>query len=133
MDIVASFKTRLPSLVEGYDERDIYNLDESGLFWKAASDKTLAPKGSDCAGGKRSKKRITLSICCNMAGDFEKLFLIGKSERPQAFKNIKNLKNLPVVWNHNKKAWMVTSLFTSWIKSFDRHMRAQGRKVILFV
>jgi hypothetical protein len=131
--IVDSYRTHLPSLVKGYQERDIYNMDESGLFWRALSDKTLAPTSKECAGGKRSKERITVSLCCNMIGEFEKAVVIGKSARPRAFKNIKKLEYLPVTWLHNKKAWMTTALFTQWVKGFDRRMRTQGRKVILFL
>jgi len=54
----------LPSLVdEGYEEKDIYNMDESGLFWKAANDETFAPRGSDCAETtKQRDQRITVSL-----------------------------------------------------------------------
>ena len=55
-DFVDAFKARLPSFVEGYEEKDSYNVDESGIFHIAASDKTLAPKDSDCAGVNESKR-----------------------------------------------------------------------------
>ena len=30
---VASWKERLPDIVAGYGSEDIWNLDESGVFW----------------------------------------------------------------------------------------------------
>ena len=38
--------------------------------------------------GKWRKERMKVSLCCNMAGDFKKLFLICKSVCPRAFSNI---------------------------------------------
>jgi len=35
-DVVGAFKASLLSLVDNYEEKDIYNMDESGLFWKVA-------------------------------------------------------------------------------------------------
>ena len=48
-DVIGSFNVVLPSLVERCENKDIYHMDESRLLWKAASDKNLTPKGSDCA------------------------------------------------------------------------------------
>ena len=41
-DDFKSFIEKVPSLIEGYDLRDIYNDDESGLFFGALSAKTFA-------------------------------------------------------------------------------------------
>nr|XP_054762028.1 tigger transposable element-derived protein 4-like [Lytechinus pictus] len=53
--VVEDWKTKLPELCDGYELRDIFNMDETGLFFKALVDSTLHFKGSDCSGGKRSK------------------------------------------------------------------------------
>jgi AcrR family transcriptional regulator len=49
---------RLPSLLEGYEQRDIYNADETGLFYNVLPDRTLALKGESCHGGKNCKDRL---------------------------------------------------------------------------
>ncbi len=36
---IDSWKERLPELVEGYSTDDIWNMDETGLFWRALPDK----------------------------------------------------------------------------------------------
>ena len=36
-DVVDAFMAHLPNLIERYEKKDIYNMDESGLFWKAAN------------------------------------------------------------------------------------------------
>ena len=66
---VSDWKDKHPTLVDGYEPRDIYNLDETGLFYRALPDRTLAVKSDTCKGEKRSKERITVSLLWNMAGD----------------------------------------------------------------
>ena len=39
---VESWKERLHEIVEGYKAEDIWNMDESGCFWKALPEKGLA-------------------------------------------------------------------------------------------
>lgn len=46
---------KLEDYVRQYSPDDIFNADETALYWKLLSDKTLTFKGDDCAGGKRSK------------------------------------------------------------------------------
>jgi hypothetical protein len=50
----------LPSLLEGYEPRYVYNADETGLFFNVLPDRTLAYKGETCHGGKHSKEH---SLC----------------------------------------------------------------------
>ena len=39
-----SWKERLPEIMEGYDEKNIFNMDETGCFWKALPEKGFAEK-----------------------------------------------------------------------------------------
>ncbi|GBM58401.1 Tigger transposable element-derived protein 6 [Araneus ventricosus] len=78
----------LKSLLLGYDDRDIFNADETGLFYRVLPDKTLCFKGEKYSGRKISKERLTLLLCCNMLGDFETPVVIGKTKKPRCFKNI---------------------------------------------
>lgn len=55
----------LPGLLEGFSCDDVYNADETGLFYKCMPNKTLAFKNEKCIGGKQSKDRITVLIICN--------------------------------------------------------------------
>ena len=95
-----------PVLKEGYELKDIWNCDETGLFYKLLPNKTMTRKGQLCTGGKLSKERITVLLTANADGS-EKLkpLVIGKYENPRCFKNIKK-KSLPVDYYSNKSAWM---------------------------
>jgi hypothetical protein len=58
----------------------------------------LIEKVETCKGGKKSKERITVLLCCNAWGEKLKPLIIGNAARPTAFKmnNVK-LDDLPVI------------------------------------
>jgi len=61
-----------------YSPVDIYNVDETALFYKLMPNKTLEFKGNKCFGGRSSKARIT-ALCTNSTGtDKQKPLIIGK-------------------------------------------------------
>lgn len=123
--------TKLPFLLHDYAARDIFNLDECGLFFNLMPDKTFSFKGEKCIGGKRSKERITILLGANMDGS-EKLppLAIGKSAKPRCFKNT---KTLPCRYESNKNAWMTSKIFLQYLNFLDAKMGVQNRKIILFM
>jgi hypothetical protein len=96
-----------------YHPRDIFNMDETGLFWKLQPDRSLATKQT--SGGKKSKDRITIALCANGDGS-EKLnpWIIGRSKNPRCFKHI-NRKNLRIIYRHNKSKWMTGIICEEWL------------------
>ena len=74
----------LQPLLRQFSADDVFNLDETGLFWRLLPNKTMSFRGERCTGGKKSKHRITLLIGANMSGT-EKfpLLAVGKSNRPR--------------------------------------------------
>jgi hypothetical protein len=103
---------------------DIYNCDETGLFFKAVPDSSLSTK--PVPGQKIKKDRITIMHTCSADSERLKIWMIGKSKTPRCFKNIK-IKNLRLFWRNNKKAWMNTELMMEYLKWFDKEMA--GRQV----
>ena len=63
MDTVNDFQSRIDTIVRDYKPQDIFNCDETGLFFRALPDKTLAQKKSACKGGKIAKERSTVMLC----------------------------------------------------------------------
>jgi hypothetical protein len=45
---------------QGYSEEDIYNADETGVFYNMTPDSTFEFKGEICVGGRISKNRLTV-------------------------------------------------------------------------
>ena len=80
-DIVDQWFQRVPGIISDYAPRDNYNADETGLYFRALPDKTLKVRGEECAGGKKSKLRLTAMLCCNMVGEHEKDLVIGKAAK----------------------------------------------------
>ena len=69
--------------------QDVYNMDKTGIFFNLFPDQTYAIKAEKCHGGEKSKQRLTAVLCCNSDGS-EKMrpWVIGKSKKPQCFKNV---------------------------------------------
>ncbi len=60
LDRVREWKsTELQAELEGFDERDIFNLDETALFYRALPSRSYVFAGDDARGGKMAKERIT--------------------------------------------------------------------------
>jgi hypothetical protein len=56
-------------MLSTYDDNDIFNCDETGLFFKTLPDKTLCIKSEDCKGGKLAKEHLTVMLCCSLGGE----------------------------------------------------------------
>ncbi|GFN99689.1 tigger transposable element-derived protein 6 [Plakobranchus ocellatus] len=67
--------TQLKKILKEFSPDDIFNADETGLFFKCLPNRTLALKGEKGTGGKIPKERITLLVAANMSGT-EKLPLL---------------------------------------------------------
>lgn len=107
----------------------VYNADESGLFWRALPKKTLVHKDEDSAPGRKvSKDRFTFMPCANASGSHKlKLFTIGKAANPRALKDCRN--KLPVIYKHQSAAWMNQELFKQWFQEdFVPSVQAQLKK-----
>ncbi|CAB5387168.1 unnamed protein product [Rhizophagus irregularis] len=124
----------LPLLREkcaNYPLERIYNMDETGLFYQLEPDRTLATKRLH--GRKKNKERLSVALYSNADGSHKlNPLIIGKFANPRCFKNI-NIRNLPMKYQNNAKAWMITTLFQEWIQDFD-HQVAQkhgGQRVLL--
>lgn len=96
-NVVDEFRSKLEKIVEDYASENIFNADETGLFFCTLPDKTLATKGEACKGGKSAKERITVMLACSSTGEKLQPLIIGKSKHLRCFKNIK-MGNLPVDW-----------------------------------
>ncbi|GBL83367.1 Jerky -like [Araneus ventricosus] len=91
----------------------IYNCDETGLYWRALPTKTLAAENEAVAPGRKNMKdRVTILRCANASGSHRvKLTSVGNSKNPCCFKNI-NKTALLVHYMHQESTWMNSSLFS---------------------
>ena len=89
-----------------------------------------AEKKKSHRGFKTAKNCVTVLVTCNMNGDKEKLLLIEKFKSPRCFKRI---ENLPITYDFSKNAWMTRIIFDGWLKSWDKRLQREERKVALLV
>lgn len=130
-DIETWLNEKWPVIREGYADDEIYNADETGVFYNVTPQHTLKFKGEKCVGGKLSKNRLTALICSNMTGtDKKKLLVIGKSKNPRCFKHV---KKLPVDYDNSKNAWMTSNIFTEFVLKWDRQLEKNKRKILLVI
>lgn len=93
-DIVATaeFPATLANLIEknGFLPEQIFNIDETGLFWKRMPDLSFIEKEEKTLPGfKAAKNRLTLMLGGNCSGDIKlKPLLVYHSQNPRALKNI---------------------------------------------
>jgi hypothetical protein len=132
IDTVENWKLKLPIICDGYEPKDIFNADETGLFFKALPNKTLAEKDDVCVGGKLSKERVTILFCANAVGEKLRPLVIGKSKQPRSFNKLKH-NQLPVNWRWSFKAWMTGDIFEDWLKELNNRMLFERRKILLLI
>lgn len=130
-EITESQMIPIRQVLSGYHPQDIFNCDETALFWKRVPDRSLTTR--QLPGRRKEKARITAHFCCNSDGS-ERLpiWYIGTARAPRAFQAAGiNIRNLNLVWRHNGKAWMTAKIMEEWLRWFDSRMA--GRRVVLLM
>ncbi|KAF2366173.1 DDE superfamily endonuclease domain [Trinorchestia longiramus] len=104
---------------EGYVPQQVFNADETGLFWKKMPKRTSITTKEEEAlpGHKPMTDRLTLLLCGNASGDFKiKPLLVYYSDNPGGFKRNDIIENkLPVMWRANSRAWVTRQYFVEWV------------------
>ncbi|CAM4354979.1 unnamed protein product [Caretta caretta] len=98
-DAAQSYPAKLREILqaEGYSEEQVYNADETGIYYKVLPDKTLVVRTDERKkeGYKQAKNHLTLLSCVNATGKHKlKPLCIGKSHMPWCFHHV-NMNCLP--------------------------------------
>jgi hypothetical protein len=122
--------TEVRSIIDDYPLTDVYNMDETALYWKSSPDNSLASE--ELQGGETDKSRITATFCCNADGSHKlDIFFIAKALRPRAFKGIKHIESLGCQWKKTGKGWMNGTVFQEFLDWFKQQVG--NRKVLLLI
>ncbi|XP_064479059.1 tigger transposable element-derived protein 4-like [Ornithodoros turicata] len=94
---------KLQEILGGYAPEDIFNMDESALFYRLGIQ-------------RRGSEKLSLLV-------------IGKTANPRCFKG----RKLPsgVLYRSNAKAWMTSKVFEEYVRLLDRRFTAKGRKIVI--
>lgn len=118
---ITPFIHRLRSQMDEMEitENQLYNADESGLFYRILPTKTYAIAAEKSAAGRKvPKERISFMLTANADGSHKvKPLVIGKAKKPRCFKGFKN----PLPYANSKNAWMTRAIFREWF--FDHFVK----------
>jgi hypothetical protein len=124
-------RSDLQELLSGWNLDDVYNCDETALYWKLEPSKTLARH--PVAGTKKPKDRVTVLLTCNATGTSKLIpVFIHKFKDPRCMRNI-NRKDLPVYYYWNSSAWMQAGIFVHWLTKLNQDLRKQRRCILLLL
>ena len=132
---VGSWMERLRELCKGCQLKDIWNMDESGCFFKGLPSKGLAQTRKNCKGGKKSKQRITVAFFVSAdGGKVDKPIVIRKSKKPRYFKRTNAASKLKQVsYFADAKSWMQIDITEKVLEKLNHVMKLENRNVSLFL
>ncbi|XP_063875713.1 tigger transposable element-derived protein 7-like isoform X4 [Scylla paramamosain] len=102
----------------------VYNADETSLFWHSLPKNIQAAKDfSSTPGYKTMKERLSILVGANADGSHHlQPVIVGKSKNPRMLKDLMN--KLPVEYHASKSAWFTQDIFEEWFhKSFTPAVR----------
>ena len=127
----AFMKNEWPELQRRFHRKDIFNTDETGIYFRALPDSTYVKEKSKrtTKGFKTAKDRITALVTCSLEGEKLPLLIIGQSKSPRCFKGV---RQMPAVnYKSSRNAWMTGPIWEGFLRDLDRNMGRQGRKILV--
>ncbi|GES81535.1 tigger transposable element-derived protein 6-like [Rhizophagus clarus] len=124
-------REKLQELINNFDLENVFNCDETGLYWELKPSKTLSI--GPFSRIKKSKNRITLLLTFNATGSVKlSALFIHKYQTPRDLIGIDKSK-LPIDYFWNKKAWMQTSIWNKYLELLNQRMKKRNKKILLLV
>jgi hypothetical protein len=115
--------------IKQYAPENIFNMDETALFYNAQPKRTLAIKGERYHGGKAYKDKVTVLLCCNADGS-EKLrpLIVGKFEKLRCMKGVKHFSSCNFFSRLLKNKYLFTRLHQYFTETLYRQV--QSKKIV---
>lgn len=110
---------------------NVYNMDETGLYYRAKPSKALAV--GTVQGMKMQKDRIIVAVCVNATGtDRMKLIVIHTAKRPRDFGKTWQASDFVDYFN-NTKAWMNMQVFGTWVRAVNSRMASKRKSMLILM
>lgn len=129
--MVDRFHNDIPGMLSKYELRNVFNVDETALFYRQLPEHTLEKQRKSVSGSKKSKDRVTLLVGGSIRGEKLPLLMMGKFKNPRCFNQAAS--SLPLRYCSSKNAWMTKTLFGDWLSYINGVMMNQNRTILLFV
>lgn len=131
-EVVEQWMEKIPELCVGYEPKNIFNVDETGMFFRAVPTKSFITKDERAAGTKVLKERFTVLVGGSATGEKLKLWVVGRAKKPHSFP-----KNGPpanqFIYRHNSRGWMTSEIFIEFLNWLNNMMMTQRRKILLLL
>ena len=115
-EAVEPFRLKLQELIREEDLHlnQVYNVDETAVFWRLLPVNTQAFKDEDKVLGKKiSKDKFSALLGANVTGTHHlKPVVVGKAAKPRCLNN--QMNSLPVVYYNTCNAWFNAAIFEDW-------------------
>uniref|UniRef100_A0A0K0FC89 HTH CENPB-type domain-containing protein n=1 Tax=Strongyloides venezuelensis TaxID=75913 RepID=A0A0K0FC89_STRVS len=85
-NVIDKFRKNVLYDFKDYMASQIFNIDETALYYKCLSSKSLIEKFKEFSGVKMNRSRITTCLCVSYDGIKCPPLIIGSFRRPRAFK-----------------------------------------------
>ena len=125
----------LYATISRYDPENVYNMDETGLFFRLLPRYTLLMPFEDLSttrGKKKAKERVSLVVCANATGTHKlPCTMIGKPKSPACSKK----RQWPIKYFSQGKAWMDVDTCWKWFNEvfYPEVKKRTGRPVLLLM
>ena len=94
------FVEKFKLITKGYSNDQLFNADETGLYFRMLPQRILASIHNEPYGTNKARERATINACSNASGSIKlPLLIIGKSEKSSCFLNGDH-NSLPVIYRH---------------------------------
>jgi len=132
IDAAKLFQANYHDITKDYEVRNIFNVDETGLFFKMLPDKTFSSSTFKSTGLKNAKERLTILFGVSMTGEQLEPLIIGKSANPRNLSKEK-IKSLKLQYTSNSKAWITKEIFSLYLKDLNTKFQDENRNILLFL
>ena len=89
--VVDEWLNQLEALTLRYDPDDIWNCDETGLYYRGLPNRSLCTKDDDGKNVKLLKDRLTILLTTSATGERLHPFIVGKSKIVGSWNHLKSL------------------------------------------
>ncbi len=123
----------LYSIIAQYDPENVYNMDETGLFFRLLPRYSILMPNEDISstrGKKKAEDRVSLIVCTNASGTHKiPCIMIGKLKEPACIED----RHWPVPYFNQAKAWMDVETCWKWFNEVfvPEVKRRTGHPVLL--
>ena len=134
LKVVNEWFAKVNDLIKAYEDNNVYNLDETGLFYEAERGKSFVTgiegDNRDLRGIKQSKKRVTVLVGASLSEEKLPLLVLGKSQTSGCFRGVKTLLTL---YRNQISSLMDSNIFVEYLTRLDKQFHREQRKCIIFV